>query len=84
MPSINCKCGKKLGYGEIPNSIEWLMISDEAYDKYSGEIDSELLYKEMKSFLKCPNCGRLWVFWDGFQSSPTVYNCDDTKQPKRN
>ena len=73
MPGIECKCGKKLDYGKIPNPIEWLMISDEAYDSYAGMIDSEILYQDMKSILKCSDCGRLWVFWDGFKGDPACY-----------
>ena len=73
MPSINCKCGTKLGYGEIPNPIEWLTISDEAFDSFEGEVDSEVIYREMKNILKCPICGRLWFFWNGFGNEPTSY-----------
>ncbi len=76
MPSINCKCGEKLGYGEIPNPIEWLTISDTDYDFYEGNIDAENLYLKMKSILKCPSCNRLWVFWSGFDSDPTSYAPD--------
>jgi len=73
MPSIICKCQKKLSYGEIPNSIEWLSISDVNYDKYDNNIDRDKLYMEMISILKCDNCGRLWFFWDGFESEPIPY-----------
>ena len=76
MPSINCKCGEKLGYGGIPNLIEWLTISDYDYDSYEGDIDSEALYREMKSILRCQVCGRLWFFWNGFNSEPTSYAPD--------
>ena len=73
MPSIKCKCGEKLCYGEIPNPIEWLAISDVEYESYEGVIDAEKLYREMKSILKCPSCSRLWVFWNGFDSAPDSY-----------
>ena len=76
MPSIICKCGEKLGYGEIPNPIEWLTISDVDYDAYEGNVDAEELYREMKSILRCPSCGRLWAFWDGFESEPISYKPD--------
>jgi hypothetical protein len=56
MPSLKCTCGEKLSYGEIPNPIEWLTISDVAYDSYEDSIDPEKLYLEMKSILKCPSC----------------------------
>ena len=73
MPSITCKCGERLGYGEIPNPIEWLIISDVDYDSYENAVDAEKLYQEMKSILKCPSCDRLWFFWSGFGSEPTSY-----------
>lgn len=76
MPSIKCKCGEKLGYGAIPNPIEWLIISDSTYDTYAGKIDSEKLYQEMKNILKCPMCSRLWIFWDGFDAPPVSYKLE--------
>jgi hypothetical protein len=73
MPAIKCKCGEILRYGEIPNPIEWLFISDTAYDKLTGVIEAEDLYRAMKTFLRCPACERLWVFWDGFNDGPSEY-----------
>ena len=76
MPSILCKCGERLAYGEIPCPIEWLAISDSAYELHTGSIDAESLYREMTSILRCPSCDRLWVFWNGFDSDPTSYAPD--------
>ncbi len=45
--------------GEVPNSIEWLLISDVDFDNFHGAIDSEVLYKEMKSLLVCNQCKAL-------------------------
>lgn len=73
MPSILCKCGEKLNFGEIPNPIEWLMISDEEFEKFQGTVDSEAIYREMSSALKCPRCKRLWIFWNGFDFAPLSY-----------
>jgi hypothetical protein len=73
VPSMRCRCGEILRYGEIPRPIEWLFVSDVAYDKFAGNIDAEELYKAMHSFLKRPRCGRLWCFWDGFAKPPTEY-----------
>lgn len=70
---MSCKCGAILHYGDIPSRIEYKFISDAAYDKYEGEIDSEKLYIEMKSFFKCANCKRLWLFWNGFDEKPSEY-----------
>lgn len=77
MPKVRCNCGNDIKIGEIPNRNEWLLISDEEYDKFSGLIDSEILYRDMKSLLVCPNCKRLLVFWNGIQSDPTVYAPED-------
>lgn len=73
MPYIVCKCGDKIRYDLIPCSAEWKIISSEKYDKYTGMIDAEVLFLDMKSFFKCPNCGRLWVYWDRFDEEPTSY-----------
>jgi len=74
MGKFNCKCGNILSTsGEIPNPIEWLLISDKDYDSFSDKIDAEDLYLKMKTILKCPNCGRLWIFWNGVQEEPSCY-----------
>jgi hypothetical protein len=73
MPSIACRCGEVLKFGEIPNSIEFLFISDVQFDGFGRNIDSESLYRSMRSILCCPNCRRLWFFWDGFDREPIPY-----------
>jgi hypothetical protein len=73
MPSIICHCGQRLGLGEIPNPIEWLTISDIAFDDLQGQVDAELLYQQMQTLLRCPRCHRLWAFWDGLDRPATVY-----------
>jgi hypothetical protein len=78
MSKFLCKCDTVIPIsGAIPNPIEWLIISDQAYDNYSGNIDSEKLYSEMRSFLKCEKCGRLWFFWDGYDHPPKLYAPED-------
>lgn len=76
MPGVKCKCGNILKTGGVPNPIEWLMISDNEYDKYINEIDAEELYSTMKSMLICDNCKRLWIYWDGWQKPPTSYTLE--------
>jgi hypothetical protein len=46
MPSILCKCRNRLDYGEIPNPIEWRMISDVAFDGFSGLVDADDVYQK--------------------------------------
>jgi len=73
MPSLTCGCGKILHYGEIPCPNEWLFISDVEFDKFSGTVDAEEIYKAMKSLIKCSRCGTMWFFWNGFQAEPQQY-----------
>lgn len=52
---------------------ELLLISDVKYDEFEGQIDAEVLYREMTHAFICSTCRRLWIYWDGFQSAPTEY-----------
>jgi hypothetical protein len=74
MPSIFCKCGERILDGQIPQPNEWLLMSDVEYGDYTGMIDAEQLYLAMKSMLLCPQCGRVWIFWNGYQQLPTCYS----------
>ncbi len=73
MPSLTCGCGEIVNYGEIPCPNEWLFMSDVEFDKLSGLVDVEEIYKAMKSLIKCPRCGMMWFFWNGFQAEPQQY-----------
>jgi hypothetical protein len=77
MPAIKCTCGNVIRYGQIPCPDEFLFISDVDYDKYTGLIDAEELYRNMKSILQCGNCKRLWVYWNGFKNDPQCYRRED-------
>ncbi|GGJ28928.1 hypothetical protein [Deinococcus roseus] len=73
MPKMLCNCGKVLSFSPIPNPIEYLFISDVDFDFYDGMADTDALYERFQRFAKCPDCGRLWVFWNGFSEMPTSY-----------
>jgi hypothetical protein len=64
MPKLLCKCNQVLSFGPIPSPIEWRILSDERFDSFSGWVDAEDIYQATNMMLRCPNCGRLWVFWD--------------------
>lgn len=76
MPSMNCKCGCRINFSDIPNSNEWLLIPDEEYDAIADKVDVEYLYRKFTHLFKCVNCGRLIIFWSGFESTPQYYNED--------
>ncbi len=73
MPKIVCSCKNILSYSEIPSSIEYKFISDCDYDQYQDMINAKDLYQNMKSFLKCPQCNHLWIFWNGYTNPPIEY-----------
>jgi uncharacterized protein with PIN domain len=77
MPKIICNCNEILSYSEIPCKIQYKFISDVEFDKIQGNIDAEDLYLKMKSFLMCPKCSRLWIFWNGFSQKATEYKIVD-------
>lgn len=59
--------------GEIPSPYQYLLISDENFDKFEGEVDSEDIFKEMTTVVICNNCGRLLIFWDKNNREATSY-----------
>lgn len=73
MPKMLCTCGEVLRWGEIPNPIEWLMIADGDFDRFRGPVEAEEIYRAMTHLLRCPRCGRIWVFWEGFAAAPEEY-----------
>jgi hypothetical protein len=53
-----------------------MTISDEAYDKFSGLVDAEEVYRAMAPVLRCRNRGRLWIYWEGFSRPPSAYKLE--------
>jgi len=78
MPKIKCKCGDIIGLGEIPCPHQYNIISDKEYDKFQGLIDAEELYLSMKIIIKCNKCLRLYIYWNGFDNPPEVYEKEIT------
>lgn len=81
MPKMRCACGEILRWSEIPNPIEWRLLSDVDFDKYQGTVDAQEIYRATKSLMRCPKCDRLWIFWEGFSNPPTEYLHYDPKKP---
>jgi len=79
MPKIRCLCGEVIGLGEIPCPYEYMFISDEDYDKFDDPIDSVNLYLKMTKLIKCPACGRIYIYWNGFNEEPEVFQKEKLK-----
>lgn len=77
MPKIRCVCNYIIDLGGIPSQEQYLMISDVLFDKYfDTEVKAEVLYSEMTIVAKCPNCGRLHIFYNGFDKEPVIYKIE--------
>jgi hypothetical protein len=73
MPSRTCKCGTQLRFGGFPNPLEWIIMSEEKFDKYPSETKISEILLDSDVFIKCPKCQRVWIYWQGFDNSPTCY-----------
>ncbi|MEV7968750.1 hypothetical protein AB0O34_22605 [Sphaerisporangium sp. NPDC088356] len=74
MAKIRCICQHIITTsGAIPNPLEWKIISDPRFDDFEGLVEAEEVYRACSSMFRCPKCGRLWVYWDGFDGEPACY-----------
>jgi len=84
MNKLACRCGETLRYGTVPCPLEWLMISDHQRfeensvadlraDTITADLSVSELADTMTRLLRCPVCGRLWVFWSGYDQPPVEY-----------
>jgi hypothetical protein len=74
MAGFLCKCDHLIDFGTIPSPHEWEIVSQTDWFKWndSGE-DSFALQRLMKTMLECPDCGRIWIFRNGFSQPPEMY-----------
>lgn len=83
MPSYLCKCQHRIDYSEIPAEASYHLVAD-----LDAEVDDDLVtynatWTAAAEVLRCPSCGRLWVFWNGMNQAPTEYELRgvDDRQP---
>ncbi len=79
MPKLKCKCGVVTDLSNIPCEYDWLTFSDTEFDNLSKDTSMDDLYYQMKIITKCPNCGRLYIYWNGIEHPPPmIYKIEDT------
>lgn len=59
MAKMWCKCGEILR-DDTPDWSFFLLSRRE----FDVDKDSTLLFGQARLVIRCPACGRLWVFWD--------------------
>ncbi|MBK9584670.1 MAG: hypothetical protein KA099_03895 [Alphaproteobacteria bacterium] len=88
MPKVLCTCKQTIPLHAIPNAYEWHMIQDKHFISFFGEDDdakdqttkteiADQLMPEMTPSLLCPSCGRLLVYWKGWNDMPIVYKPEE-------
>lgn len=73
MPKRLCSCGETLNFSPIPNPIEWRIISDVELDQFSGMVNTSDIIRASKILAICPDCGRVYIFWNGFSQPAQEY-----------
>ena len=76
MPKLVCKCKNILDLSPIPCRDQYLFISDMEFDTVPDELPAGDLYSKFELFFECPNCERLWVYWNGFSNPPKIYQLE--------
>jgi hypothetical protein len=72
-----CACGDQIRTsGDIPHPYEWLLLADRDVPDgaWAGTVGFKQMYERATHAFKCPTCGRLWVYWDGFDADPQRYD----------
>ncbi|MPY59950.1 hypothetical protein [Streptomyces spongiae] len=59
--------------GEIPNPLEWHLVSDKEIEDYWESEDFSGLHQVARPVFLCPACGRIWVFWNGYEGDAVSY-----------
>jgi hypothetical protein len=75
MPGYLCKCDVRMDYTEIPAACSYYLVEDAAVDIQEDITTHQAAWTDLKNVLRCPACGRLWIFWNGMALAPTEYEC---------
>lgn len=74
MGKFLCNCGSIVRTsGPVPNPGALKILSDELFDEFTGQVDSEVIYRAATPAFACPSCRRLWIFAEGMSGEPSSY-----------
>lgn len=77
MPKYICKCKNVINLSDIPSVNQLLMIEDVDFDKYFDEINAIHLHQEMMLVVRCDKCKRLYIFENGYDELPIIYQKEE-------
>jgi hypothetical protein len=73
MAKWRCRCGDVLSTsGPVPHPDGLYVMTEERYEARADAPDFDLI-RESVGAHRCPTCERLWVWWDGWAASATIY-----------
>lgn len=75
MARFRCVCDYSISTSNgIPNPNEWHCLSDTDFQAFTELVNSEDIYMQSTIMYRCPNSGHPWIFWDGFDRAPALYD----------
>lgn len=79
MSRMVCKCGETLSNTAVPNDIQLRVYSDKEWDDIlnCNSIEPWKIPLPKYDVWKCPNCGRIYVFGEGYGPAIMVYRLEE-------
>jgi hypothetical protein len=75
MAKFRCVCGFIISTsGEIPHPYQWNLLSDVAFDAFTGLVDVDQIYMRATVMFRCPKSDHLWIYWNGLDQPPALYS----------
>jgi hypothetical protein len=73
--SLLCVCDNLIDMSPVPNPNGYAIIkeSDLSALESTDKVSIDELYKTIRWSVKCPYCGRLWLFNPGYDTEPELY-----------
>jgi len=73
MAKYLCPCGGIVHTsGTIPHPLGLYILTEKQYEERADAEDFDVILESTGAH-RCPDCARLWVWWDGWESEPTIY-----------
>ena len=78
MAKVMCRCGNLLSSVQCPNDVQLRVYTDAEWDAIinMGVIDSVDIPFPKYDVWKCPKCGRIYVYDDGYGDPIAVYTLE--------
>jgi len=75
MSSLLCVCDNLIDISLIPNPNGLVFFNEVEFFNWECLEDNltESLHKILRWAVRCPNCGRIWMFNPGYGTEPELY-----------